>query len=64
MRTNARFLADKALSLRNWSDPPESNRRPTDYESRRTRNSNRADPIIPNEFGSLMLQSFGFGRVS
>src|SRR5262249_11923901 len=36
-----------------WSHPPESNRRPTDYETIHIRNSDREKPSTPRHIGSL-----------
>jgi hypothetical protein len=38
-----------------WSHPPESNRRPTDYETHQAKNSDLEKPATPKHFGSLIL---------
>jgi hypothetical protein len=37
-----------------WSHPPESNRRPTDYESRKRWDNNQEDPSNSNDFSNLL----------
>jgi hypothetical protein len=39
--------------LKFWSHPPESNRRPADYETIHIRNSDREKPATPKHIGSL-----------
>jgi hypothetical protein len=47
-----------------WSHPPESNRRPTDYESKEGCHTNQEDPGISNDLGSLRTSSLGlFGSL-
>src|SRR5262245_39207302 len=36
-----------------WSHPPESNRRPTDYESEKGYDANQEDPSIPNDVATI-----------
>src|SRR5262245_35183352 len=46
------------------SHPPESNRRPTDYESSDGRHKNQQDPSISNDFSNLGIWSLGlFGSL-
>jgi len=58
------FLKARALAKKNWSHPPDSNRRPGDYESETDRHTNREDPNNPNDFGILAIWSLGlFGSL-
>jgi hypothetical protein len=54
----------KLLRSRIWSHPPESNWRPTDYESTGGYNRNREDPSILRDFSALSTRSMGlFGSL-
>lgn len=43
--------------MKNWSHPPESNRRPTDYEWQQGSNIIQRDPTIANNFRGLGFSS-------